>query len=277
MVLPHAGAKFLARAFSEPLLISRHHIEALMFGASSPLAARSDVPFEQKPPEQKDPEYFIRLGNTAVITCFGPILKSPDWIDREWFGACDVDEIRLGAQLALMDDTIERVFLFVRSPGGTVTGIPEAAQALADLNAAKPLYGFTDTMACSAGYWLISKTRAIYMTPSARVGSIGVYSIYQDATGWLEQIGLKINAISVGSMKLAGAPFKPMTTEERAMFQASCDRIGAAFHEAVNVNRTLSEETMQGQVFDSETAIQAGLVDGVVWDFREALALTQKR
>jgi signal peptide peptidase SppA len=288
------GAQFLARLYSEPLLISKLHLEGVLASLGMGAAAmgegaqakavrlqrapaRVDLPFEPDPePMAEECEYFDRLGSTAVISVCGPILKNPDWFDRDYLGACDVDEVRLAAELARMDDTIERVMLLVRSPGGTATGVPECGQALADLCLEKPLIGFTDTVAASAGYWFLSQAQMIYMTPSARVGSIGVYSLYQDLTKWLEMLGIKINAISVGDMKLAGAPFKPMTDEERAHFQAACDRIGVAFKEAVNSQRTLSEDVMRGQVLDAETAVEADLVDGIVWDFEEALELARE-
>lgn len=282
------GAQFLARLYSEPLLFSKLHLEGFMASVAGGLeaaagkrrgshGARIDLPFEpDAEPMAEECEYFDRLGGTAVISVCGPILKNPDWFDREYLGACDVDEVKLAAELARMDDTIERVMLLVRSPGGTATGVPECGKALADLCLEKPVIGFTDTVAASAGYWLISQAQMIYMTPSARVGSIGVYSLYQDLTKWMEMVGMKINAIHHGEMKLAGAPFKQMTDEERAHFQAACDRIGATFKEAVNTQRTLSEEVMQGQVFDAETAVEADLVDGVVWDFQEALQMARE-
>lgn len=269
---PHVGA-FLSRLFSEPWLISKEHLHGMIRGQFGPAGGQPILlnPYEADSSAEQAPEYFDRIGGTAVISICGPILKNPDYFDRKYLGACDVDEVRLAADLARMDETVERVFLMVRSPGGTATGVPECGQALAELREAKPLYGFTDTCACSAGYWLLAQAQGIYMTSSARVGSIGAYAIYEDLTKWLEEMGVKVNAISTGRMKLAGAPFKEMTDEEREYFQAGIDRIGTEFREAVQATRTLAPEAMEGQGFAAEEAIEAGLCDGMVRDFHEAL------
>lgn len=263
--------QFLSRLYSEPWLISKAHLQAWLRAA---MQGASFAP-EASEDGARQPELFTRFGGTALIEVCGPILKNPDAIEVRYFGACDIDQVRAAAELARTDDTVERVALYVNSPGGTVTGVPECADALAQLCLEKPLYGFTDAMACSAGYWLLAQAQGIYMTRSARVGSIGVYALYLDESKALEEMGLVVNAISVGKMKLAGASFKPLTDEERAYFQGSCDRIAAEFKEAIQVNRTLAKEHMEGQVFDAEPAVEAGLVDGVVSGFDEVLQMAR--
>lgn len=260
----------LARLHSEHWLVSKDFLHVLLPAVQKQL----DIPASYDQPQEADPTpAIIRYGAIGIIPICGPILKNPDYFDLKYLGACDVDSIREMCLYAAGDPTIETVILYLDSPGGIYTGVPEAAAAIAELAQVKPVIAFTDTRACSAAYWLASQASEIYLTQSASLGSIGVYSIYTDASKAYEQMGVKINAISVGTFKLAGAPFKPMTAEEEAMFQADIQRIGDEFHGAILANRELSADVMQGQVFSSELAVTNNLADGIVGSFDELIVL----
>ncbi len=84
-------------------------------------------------------------------------------------------------------DDIKAVFLDIDSPGGTVAGTPELAAAVASLNERKPVYAFSSGLMCSAAYWIASQARAIYATPSAQVGSIGVVQAVIDNSAALDK------------------------------------------------------------------------------------------
>jgi protease-4 len=170
---------------------------------------------------------------------------------------------------ALMDDSVSRIMFDFQSPGGTVGGIPELGRKIA--NSAKPTIGWTDSQCCSGAYWLASQCERFYTSESCDVGSIGVYMALLDESRALENEGIKINAISAGKFKLAGAPFKPLTDEERKMFQAGVDKIYTQFKEAVSRNRSLPDSVMQGQVYDGQEAADLGLSDGMLENIQEAL------
>jgi signal peptide peptidase SppA len=176
------------------------------------------------------------------------------------------------AEQAAADPTIEKVLLDIASPGGSVTGVPETGAALARLAERKPVAAWTDSVMASAAYWFGSQAGTIIASPSSRVGSIGVYSIFTDRSGFLEKLGMKVNAISAGKYKLAGAPFKPMEDEERALFQASVDKIRDQFHGAVNAKRSLKQGSMEGQCFDGEDAHANNLVDHLAHSVDEVIA-----
>ena len=63
-----------------------------------------------------------------------------------------------------------------------MNGTPELAQAVADASRDKFVYAFSAGQMCSAAYWVASQCDAIYATPSARVGSIGVILPFVDDT-----------------------------------------------------------------------------------------------
>jgi signal peptide peptidase SppA len=269
----------ITRLCSEPWLISREYLPALLRSVEiqsrlneTRAAVIYPTPSAQTSEQPSDLQDMERYGATGVISINGPIMKNPDAYDLE-MGACDIDQVRFLAEVATADPTVERVILRVNSPGGGYTGLPECAAVLAELAQAKPLYGFTDSVAASAAYWLISQAEEIYTTHSARLGSIGGYAIYQDVSEAYAKIGIRFNAISVGKFKLTGSPIKPMTDEERSMLQAGMDRVVADFKEAVNTRRTIAPEAMEGQTFDALEAIQKNLADTQVNSFEELIGL----
>lgn len=254
----------ISKVYEEPWLITPAKHRAIQKLLETRLEG-GDIVVD--PDEMEEPEMGTE-GTTAIIPIHGIIGKHLSMLEM-MCGGCDLDVVNDMLDAANSDSKIERIALDFRSPGGTVTGIPETARKIASLS--KPSIAFSDSECCSAAYWLASQAQQFYVTESADVGSIGVYMAWLDRSRQLENAGIKVNAISAGKYKLAGAPFKPLTDEERAMFQASVDKIHEQFKAAVRRHREIPNSAMEGQVYDGEQAVELGLVDGVVDDITEAL------
>ena len=207
----------------------------------------------------------------GVVAIEGPILRKPDLFDRLVFGATSSEEIGEALREAARRDDIKAVFLDIDSPGGTVAGIPELAAAVKGLNERKPVYAFSSGQMCSAAYWVASQARAVYATPSARVGSIGVVQALIDNTVALDKAGLKVEVFSVGKYKAMGAPGTPLTDEQRELIQSNLAEIAAEFHDAVLARgRAIPAEAMEGQTFSGKQAQRHNLA-GMVPDRAEAM------
>jgi len=128
---------------------------------------------------------------------------------------------------------VQAVFLDMDSPGGTVNGTPELAALVADVSKAKYTYAFTDGQMCSAAYWIASQSDAVFATPSARVGSIGVLLPMLDESKAFEQAGIKDELFAAGKYKSVGVPGLLLTDEQRAWLQSDVDKIYADFKAAV--------------------------------------------
>ena len=213
-----------------------------------------------------------QLDGVSVIPIHGIIGKHLSGLEMAC-GGCSLDSVDAMIDEAAQDPSVRAVLLDVNSPGGTVTGVPETAAKIAKLAEQKPVIAFTDSEMCSAAYWLASQANAIYATQSATVGSVGVYLALLDESRALENAGIKVNAISSGKFKLAGAPFKPLTDDERAMFQAGVTKLHDQFKAAILSKRNIQAGNLEGQCFDGEEAIDANLVDGIT-SFEEAMMLT---
>jgi len=208
----------------------------------------------------------------AVIRVHGIIGKHMSDLEMAC-GGCSLDAVRDQLSMAEQDDNIRAVVLDINSPGGTVTGLPEITALLRDY--AKPVVAFTDSQCCSAALWIAHSAQAFYATPSAHVGSVGVYIMLLDASRHYEMEGIKHDPVYNGEFKLAGASFKPLTDAERAMFQAQVDKTASQFKAIVKAGHDVADEFLEGQVYDGEDAERINMVDSIVMDIQEVVDLVK--
>jgi len=207
----------------------------------------------------------------ATVSISGPIIRKPDIFARVLMGATDSEEIGSAIQEAASRPDIKAVFLDIDSPGGTVAGTPELAAAVSALDKKKPVYAFSSGLMASAAYWIASQARAIYATPSAQVGSIGVVQAVVDRSAAINAAGIKVEVFSVGKYKAMGAPGTPLTDDQRELIQSNLAEIAAEFHDAVlSRGRAIPAEAMEGQTFSGKQAQRHNLA-GMVPDRAEAM------
>ncbi len=206
----------------------------------------------------------------GTIDIIGPIMRNPDAFDRYVMDATDSLEIADALAEAGRRPDVKAVMLNIDSPGGTVNGTPELADAVSALNSAKPVYAFTSGLMASAAYWIASQARAIYATPSARVGSIGVVQTVVDQSARLGAAGIKVEVFTVGKYKAMGHPATSLTDSQREHIQSNLEEIGADFRAAVLARgRSIPAEAMEGQTFSGKQAQKVNLA-GVVPNAAEA-------
>lgn len=187
-------------------------------------------------------------------------------------GAVDFLDIQKDLADAQDDPAVKAAILHFDSPGGTVSGTPETADAIDAFD--KPIYAFSagGTIA-SAAYWLAAATDGIWVTRSAVVGSIGVYTAYLDLSAMAAQRGIKVKMFSSGVYKGMGAPGTSLSRAQEKYIQESVMSIAEDFYNHVRARRNdVPDEAMQGQVFRGNEAIKAGLVDKIVADINPLLA-----
>lgn len=131
---------------------------------------------------------------------------------------------------------------------------------------------------CSAAYWIASQADAIFATPSARVGSIGVLMPMLDESKAFEQAGLKVELFAAGKFKSIGVAGTSITDEQRAWLQAQVDETYADFKAAVLARgRRITPDVMEGQCFSGRKASYNSLTSGVVLSHAEALMKLRER
>ena len=216
-------------------------------------------------PEDKEDQamYEVEDGCACIEIC-GVIGKRVSDIEK-CSGMCDVNDITKELDACMADDNVQSIMLDIASPGGTVTGIQELAEKIAECRMTKPVMAYTDAQMCSAAYWIGSAASVIAASPSATVGSIGVYMALLDSSAMQAAAGLKTEVFKAGKFKGAGIPGTTLTDEQRSQMQAQVDYIMQQFTSSVRENRGvhISDDVMQGQTHFAKQAVGMGLVDMV--------------
>lgn len=161
------------------------------------------------------------------------------------------------------DDRVKAVVLRVNSPGGSVVGSNEIYEALLELN--KPIVVSMGEMGASGGYYISCAAERIMVNPSTLTGSIGVIAQMPDVSNLMNKIGVDINVIKSGDFKDEGSPFRPMTQEEKDIWQEIIDEAYEQFVAIVAEGRDLPEDLVReiadGRIYTGIQAIELGLAD----------------
>jgi signal peptide peptidase SppA len=267
----------VARAvYCEPWLIepSMHRVlcqilDAHMAGGELEMAARlrGDALLAAGQPGKDGkavdaPPYVVQDG-IAVVPLHGVIGRRVGTMEKS-SGVTDVDAFAAAVRAAGSDPAVRAVMLDVDSPGGTVGGVQDAADAVRQVSGKKHTLAFSGGTMASAAYWIASGAEAIYADQTAVVGSIGVYTYVLDTSRADEQRGIKAQVFASGKYKGAGAAGQPLTDEQREEIQGRVNDLAAVFKGDVRrFNPAISDDAMQGQTFLGERARAAGLINSV--------------
>lgn len=234
---------------------------------ASAIRKRADIEDDGEPDPVMpwdEPIYDVESG-VAVLRIEGPIIKGYSNFIAWYYDCASSDRIE-GAleEIARRGDVLACVLL-VRSPGGMATGTPEVAAKIAALALRMEVVAVTDTMACSAAYWMACAARSVFTTGSADVGCIGTYIALYDYTKMLADWGIKLELFKRGKYKAIGVAGNPLDKAAREFLDRDCGRTNDRFLAAVRSHRAgVADGTMEGQWFDGEEAVQLHLADRVV-------------
>ena len=191
----------------------------------------------------------------GIVSLNGPLIRRPGLIESWLFGAVDTEDAIGAIREAANHEKVEAILLDIDSPGGTVNGTPELAEAVADASREKFIYAFSGGLMCSAAYWVASQCDAIYASPSARIGSVGVIIPFLDSAEAYRRAGLHMEVFASGKFKSIGTPGTSLTDEQRELLQGEVEEIFTDFRAAVLTRgRKIPDEAMEGQTFSARQA-----------------------
>lgn len=175
------------------------------------------------------------------------------------------------------DPSIKAVVLRLNSPGGSAAAAQEIGQEVDRLRqAGKKVVASMGDTAASGAYWIAAKADRIVANPATITGSIGVIIQTQHLVGLYEKLGIDTETIKSGPHKDMGSPARPLTPEERRIFQGMVDDIYDQFVAVVARGRRMDaskvRELADGRVFTGNQAKKLGLVDEL-GDLRDAVRL----
>jgi signal peptide peptidase SppA len=238
---------------------------------SEPFAAalRAAAVSSQAPPE-----------GVAVVRVHGVITKGTTMMSL-LLGGTSMETLSAVLQELRTDRSVRTIVLDFDSPGGGVYGVDETAEVIADISKRKPVVAYVSGMCASAAYWLASACDRIVATPSAEVGSIGVYAIHFDESGAFAKEGIVPTLVKAGEHKAEANPYNPLSDEDRAAMQSRIDAYYAMFTKRVARGRRVSVDQVRGDAFGAGRVLGAsdarssGMVDAT-GTFEDACGMTRE-
>lgn len=193
-------------------------------------------------------------------------------------GAGDPEDILKQVKRFETDEAIKAVVVRIDSPGGSVGPSQEIHDEVLRLAEKKPVVCSLGNVAASGGFYVAVACPKIVAAPGTLTGSIGVISQFVNVEGLARRLDVRMETVKSGKLKDAGNPFRQMTPEERAYWQALIDRVHEQFIAAVAEGRELDEADVRkiadGRVISGADAKELGLVDEL-GNFYDAVELAK--
>lgn len=164
------------------------------------------------------------------------------------------------------DDAVKGMVLRVNSPGGSVFGSAEIADALSYFQSkGKKLAVSMGDYAASGGYWISCEADRIFACPLTITGSIGIFGMMPNAKGLLDKVGVNPQFVTTNPNSDIRIPFAPLTPYQMDALQTEINRGYDQFIQRVAKGRHMPESKVraiaEGRVWDGKKALALGLVD----------------
>ena len=161
------------------------------------------------------------------------------------------------------NDQVRAVVLRLNSPGGSVAPSQEIYEKVKGFS--KPVVVSMGSLAASGAYYIASGANKIFANPGTLTGSIGVIMQFANLEKLYDWAKIHRYSIKAGRFKDAGAEYREMSPEEKALLQTTVDDVLTQFKKAVMVGRSLSEgqvaKVADGRIMTGQQAKAAHLVD----------------
>jgi ClpP class serine protease len=196
-------------------------------------------------------------GGTGSLFIDGPIIPRATWFSSI-SGVTSIDVLTDEFLKLEANSEIEKIVLVMDSPGGSVTGVSEFAQIVAQSK--KPVESINLGLMASAAYWIGSAANKIYSVDTGLIGSIGTI---------LAMPNPEKDKIIITSTQSPNKNMDVTTKEGRADAQRIVDDLAEIFISTVAKNRGIKRKTVlaqygKGAVFVANDAQVRGMIDGIV-------------
>jgi protease-4 len=165
------------------------------------------------------------------------------------------------------DKNTKAIVLRINSPGGSSLASEIIWRELELIRkAGKPVVVSMGDVAASGGYYIACNANRIFADPKTITGSIGVFAIIPNVSGFMEnKIGITFDRVKTSAFADAPSLTRPMTEFESRLMQSQVDQIYLDFKSRVADGRKKSvlyiDSIAQGRVWTGSKALELGLVD----------------
>jgi len=141
------------------------------------------------------------IDGIAVIPVQGTLLKRASFLSA-WSGSRSYEQIRSQVANAVADAAVSAILLDIDSPGGETAGCFDLADYIFSARNQKPIWAVANDIALSAAYAIASSASRIYLNRTGAVGSIGVYALHMDQSGFNKNLGVSYTYVFAGERKV---------------------------------------------------------------------------
>jgi protease IV len=199
----------------------------------------------------------------AVIYALGDIQRISG--DENTIGTENItDAIRKASD----DERVKAIVMRVNSPGGDALTSDIIWREVVLAKKQKPFIVSMGSVAASGGYYISCAADEIVAEPSTTTGSIGVFGIIPNFKNFFkDKLGITFDRVTTGKYSDLFNLTRPLSSEEKIIFQSEIDRIYKTFVTKVAEGRNKSFEQIhkiaQGRVWSGLQAKENGLVDDI--------------
>lgn len=212
----------------------------------------------------------------AVIVADGTIL--PGEADQGVVGAATImEEIKK----ARINKDVKAIVIRINSPGGVFQAADQMWREVTLAAAEKPVIASMSNYAASGGYYLAMGCDTIVAQPTTITGSIGVFSVLFDLSGFMgDKLGITSEEVKTGKVGDLITVTRPLTDMEKNIWQKQTDEIYETFTGKAAEGRRMKIEDLKkiasGRVWTGSQAKDNGLVD-VLGGFNDAVKIAAEK
>jgi signal peptide peptidase SppA len=214
---------------------------------------------------EAEPKPYQMKGGTAILEVRGTMTKN-----RSSWGGASTKSLSDQLLFARDDADVQRILMLFETPGGDAKGCAEFADVIRMVNSVKPVYGYSEDMCASAGYFALSQCTGAYSNRMGMVGCIGTLLVIEDSSAQAAMMGIrmvKVTSSGAETYKGMGVEGTALTDVQLAHLQAMANHYGDDFKATVQTGRALSDEQIKavaiGKMFTAQEALGLGLIDGI--------------
>ncbi len=233
-------------------------------------------PFEEQKVSGEGRDKVLLMDISGVITSqeSAPLLGGEKQMSA-------LERVREELDRARKDRSVKAVVLRINSPGGGVTASDTLYHEIMKFKrdtGAKVVAHLMD-LGTSGAYYAALAADRITAQPTSVTGSIGVIMVRLDVTALMQKVGVQALEITSGERKSMGSLFRPVSPDEKKIFQGVIDSLFGRFADTVAERRKLSpgavSQVADGRILTSQEAKAAGLIDGIGY-LEDALEAAKK-
>lgn len=232
---------------------------AQIFAASGEPFAIDQMPAASTPAQ----EY------VAVLPLFGTLWQHAS-LEMEYSGGTSTEAWQRQFRRLDANAAVKTIVIEAHTPGGQCIGVQETAdmvRAARDAGRTR-IVSVANSLMASAGVWIGTAAKEVYVTPGGEIGSIGVVCMHSDYSKADEESGVKRTLVATSRKKIMGNEYEPLDAEALAMFEADNQVVYQRFVKSMAANRGVTPAKVEsdfggGGMLWAKDAVKAGLADGV--------------